>query len=259
MPCLSRTLVVWLAAAAAALVASPSALAQSDEEPLARFEDPLCPGVAGLKQDAAEAMVGRIRENAELLGLRLAANGDCEANLVVAFVEDGRAYLERLHAKNPRVFGDMALADRRALLSSSGPVRVFQRIVPHSRDGRPIPRHENLTDVPQTAMWMAHSKIYSATRNDIHHALVLIDRDEIDGIGVGPLADHATFVGLTHVLPRTFDDSILALFGSAPSRPAALTEFDRAYLRTLYEGVPNLPGPARLAQLEAATGRDIFK
>lgn len=246
-------------AAAAMLFPVAGVQAQSSDEPLARFEDPLCPGVAGLRLDAAEAMVGRIRENAELLGLKLAQNGDCQANLVVAFVKDGRAYLEDLQARDPRAFGDMKLADRRALLASPGPVRVFQRVVPHSRDGRPIPRHENLTDVPQTAMWMAHSKIYAATRNDIDYALVLIDRDEIEGVGVGQLADYATFRGLTQILPQTYGDSILALFDGEGAQPARLTEFDRAYLTALYEGLPNLPGPARLARIEAAVGQDIFR
>src|SRR5690606_25420047 len=135
------TLVLW--AAAATVVVSAPALAQANQEPVARFEDPLCPGVAGLTREAAEAMVGRIRTNAEMLGLRLAENGDCRANLVVAFVGDGQAYLSRLEANARYAFGDMNLVDRRALLASPGPVRVLQRVVPHSRDGRPIPRHQN--------------------------------------------------------------------------------------------------------------------
>ena len=94
-----RSLTLLLTTAVAATLAAPvPALAQSDEDPIARFEDPLCPGVAGLTQDAAEAMVGRIRANAEALGLRLAQNGDCRANLDVAFVKDGHAYLSRLEA-----------------------------------------------------------------------------------------------------------------------------------------------------------------
>jgi len=258
-----RRLALSFAAAAAALAGAAGlagpALASSGEEPLARFDDPLCPGVAGLKRDAAEVMVRRIRDNAEALGLRMAPDGACTANLVIAFVADGQAHLRRLEASDRRAFEHMRLADRRALLNSPGPVRVFQRIVPRSRDGEPIARNENLVDVPQTRMWMAHSKIYTATRNDMYYSLVLIDRDEIDGLGVGQLADYATFVGLSPILPKAYDDSILALFGGAAARPTALSEFDRAYLAALYEGVPNLPRPAGLARLEAATGRDIFE
>jgi hypothetical protein len=65
----------------------------------------------------------------------------------------------------------------------------------------PISRRENLTDLPQTAMWMAHSKIYSATRNDILSALVLFDRDEIRGLNLDQLADYATFAGSSNGCP----------------------------------------------------------
>jgi hypothetical protein len=125
----------------------------------------------------------------------------------------------------------------------------------------PVPRRENLIDLPSTEQWMAHSKIYTATRNDILYALVLIDREAARGLNVAQLADYALYRSLTRTLPQTPDtraDSILALFDGSGARPAGLTEFDRAYLDELYDGVPNLPAPARLAQLEAATGRDIF-
>src|SRR5690606_39186327 len=66
---------------------------------------------------------------------------------------------------------------------------------------------------------------------------------------------------LTRTLPQTPDtraDSILSLFDGGASPPTGLTEFDRAYLSELYKGAANLPAPASLARLEAATGRDIF-
>ena len=96
----------------AALLAPVPALAQADEEPLARFEDALCPGVVGLRQEAAEAMVGRLRANAEMLGLRMAENGDCEANLIVAFVADGQAFLSNLEDRSSYVFAEMSREER---------------------------------------------------------------------------------------------------------------------------------------------------
>src|SRR5690606_22722920 len=98
------------------------------------------------------------------------------------------------------------------------------------------------------------------TRNDILYSLILVDREAIQGMTLGQLADYAIYRSLTRTLPQTPDtrrDSILALFdGGSP--PAGLTEFDRAYLAALYAGMPNLPAPVRLARIEAATGRDIF-
>ena len=244
---------------AVALLAPVPAVAQADEEPLARFEDELCPGVVGLKRDAAEAMVGRLRANAEMLGLQMADNGDCEANFVVAFVADGQALLEALEDRSSYIFAEMSREERLTLMSEPGPARAMLRVRSRTRDGMPISRRENLTDLPQTSMWMAHSKIYSATRNDIISALVLFDRDEIRGLNLNQLADYATFRALAHRLPdpsATGEATILTLFDAGGAKPDGLTAFDQAYLAQLYTGMANLPAPAKLADLANATGVD---
>lgn len=243
--------------AGAALLAPLPALAQADEEPLARFEDALCPGVLGLKQEAAEQMVGRLRANAEMLGVRMAENGDCQANFVVGFVSDGQAFLSQLQDRSGYIFAEMTRDERLALLADPGPARAMLRIRARTRDGMPISRRENLAQLPTTTMWMAHSKIYSATRNDIISAMVLFDRDAVRGLNLTQLADYATFRALAQRLPgpeSAGQASILTLFEPGEARPGGLTEFDRAYLGQLYTGLANLPAPAKLAELTQVTG-----
>jgi len=41
-------------------------------------------------------------------------------------------------------------------------------------------------------------------------------------------------------------DTILALFDPSGSPPAKLTEFDRAYLAAVYDGIPNIPGVTKV-------------
>lgn len=256
-----RVLTFSVVAASAALLATPVS-AQSSQEPLPRFEEQVCPGVAGLQLEAAETMVGRLRANLAEFGRSLAPESTCEPNLVVAFVEDSREFLRRLERERRWLFLEMEEADRRALLDDPGATRTLLRVRSRSRDGMPVGRRENLVDIPQTTMWMAHSKIYTATRNDIHYAMVLFDREAIDGLNLAQLADYATFRALTRTLPQSPEArraSILALFEEGPERPEGLTDFDRSFLSTLYSGPPNLPGPTRLAAIEAATGRDLFE
>lgn len=255
-----RLLSLLAAAASAALTGVP-AMADTGAEPLARFEDPLCPGIVGLQIEAAEEMVGRVRGNAAEFGRRLAPEATCDPNVIVAFVDDGQAFAQRMQRENGWIFAELSQADKRAVLEEPGPARAILRVRARTRDGMPIPRRENMVDLPQTEVWMAHSKIYTATRNDILYALILIDREAVKGMSIAQLADYATFRTLTRTLPQrpqARGNSILSLFDDAPERPAGLTEFDRAYLTELYRGPANLPGPARLAELEAATGRDIF-
>lgn len=244
-------LAMALTAALGAVLAAGPAHA---DEPLARFSAPVCPGVAGLKREAAETVVGRVRANAETLGLRLAPDGACDPNILVVMVDDGRAFLERLKDQRGYLFSEITRPERVALMNSPGPVRVFLRTRDYSRDGMSIPRRETLTQIPRTEMWMAHSKIYTATRRDIHTALVLVDRGAVGDLSLDQLADYATFRALTKALPRPgAHESILTLFDGESPKAAQLTEFDRRFLGELYSGIPNMPGSARLADLEHAT------
>lgn len=251
---LARFRTIALGSLAAAMLAAGPAEARLDE-PLPRFEDPICPGIVGFKQEAAETLVGLIRGNIEALGLRLDKEETCVANVVVAFVDDGAGFVNRLAGGGSIVLIEMRKSDRDALLAETGPTRTALRIRPRTRDGLVIARRDNLMDIPSAEMWQAHSKIYTATRNDIFSALVLIDRDAINGLTLTQIADYATFRALTHRLPPATarSESIVSLFDGG-ERPEGLTDFDRKFLRTLYDGLPNLPGSARLAALEKATG-----
>ena len=68
-----------LAFLAGALPSAPAA-ARAVDAPLARFENPICPGIVGLQVESAEMLVWRIRENLEAFGRRLAPPETCEAS-----------------------------------------------------------------------------------------------------------------------------------------------------------------------------------
>jgi hypothetical protein len=221
--------------------------------PLPRFEDPVCPGVMGLTLDAAEMMVDRLRYNAEKLGLRLASDNGCAPNLIVAFVPDARGQLAALAHDHGYLFASLDLTEKRALLAESGPARVWTTTVMKTRDGMPVygsnPRPgDPMSSAPVVSMWMAHSRIYLPIRNDIAQVMVLFDRDQVKGKTIIQLADYATMRGLAKTKPAGDSkgpDTILALF-ETPTPPTGLTEFDRAYLASLYDGIPNIPGITKI-------------
>lgn len=252
---MSHRILIAAAALAAAVLSPASAAGQAlggidRDEPLARFADPICPGVVGMKLEAAEAIVGRIRQNAEEFGLPLADPNSCEPNVIATFVADGKDYITRLKARHGWMFVDMTQQERKALFEAPGKVRAWTRTVVRSRDGMPISRREGLAQVPEAPMWMAHSKIYVATRRDYLAAMVLIDRDVADGRSVFQLADYVTmraFGGETLRQLAPEGATILSLFDEPDSPPTALTPVDRAYLETLYGSPPNLPAALTLA------------
>ena len=228
------------------------------DKPLARIEDRLCPGVIGLKREAAELMVDRIRWNAERLDMWMAGENGCSPNLIVAFVEDGKAQVAELFERQPWLFQTLTVPQRKALLEEDGPVRVWTTAQMRTRDGMPIARRESLDAPPTVQMWMAHSKIYLTIREDITQVVVLFDREAVRGKTVIQLADYATMRGFARTRP--IDGSaplgtILALFDPNYEAPAGLTDFDQAYLRSVYEGIPNLPAVSKLLGVDRELNR----
>jgi len=230
------------------------------DKPLARIEDRLCPGVIGLKQGAAELMIDRIRWNAERLDMWLADDSGCSPNLIIAFVEDGKAQIAELHEKQPWLFESLTLPERRALLEEDGPVRVWTTSQQRTRDGMPIQRRENLTDPPVVSMWMAHSKIYLTVREDITQVVVLFDREAVRGKTVIQLADYATMRSFARTRSTEGDaplDTILTMFDPGHTPPDGLTDFDQAYLRSVYDWIPNLPAATKLLGVNRQLDRVI--
>jgi hypothetical protein len=253
--------ILAMATLAGFLAVSPAG-ARAVEEPLARFEDRICPGIVGMDVESAEAMVWRIRQNMEALGRRLDAPETCKPNLLVMFVASGKDSVEALRRSDNWLFDYMAPEERERLFNETGPARALVRTVPRTRDGIVIARQRDLSGVPQAGGFMAHSKIYGATRNDIVSAQVFLDRDAMKGLTIGQLADYVTFRALTVALPQTEGAraaSIVSLFDEGATAPAGLTAFDKAYLTELYSGIPNIPGPTRKLALERATGIPIFQ
>jgi hypothetical protein len=223
--------------------------------PLARFEDRLCPGIIGLQVDAAMTMIDRIRYNAHQLGVRIQDDG-CTPNLLVVFSTDSQASMQDLVDSNPWVFSHVREPEQRRMLAP-GPVHVFTQIEPRTRDGMPIGQARDLTAPPVSHQAMAHSILYTSTRRDIVGATIIFDRDEIGGMTVGQLADYVTMRGLAQTQPPTdiAMNSILSLFNPTGPYPEGLTDFDRAYLRALYDWIPNLPAAAKLANVNEELNR----
>jgi hypothetical protein len=219
------------------------------EVPLARFEDALCPGVMGLRTDAAMLMIDRIRDNAHQLGIRLSEDG-CHPNMLVVFSPDSQATMQGMADQNAFVFQFLEPEDRREILAPA-PVHVFRHVVPRTRDGMGMGQVRNLTAPPWSQQQMAHSLIYTTTRRDIASVTVVFDRDEVRGMSVVQLADYATMRGLAPTRPADglAMDTILGLFDPDGPWPETLTDFDRAYLRALYDWIPNLPAAYKIGNV----------
>lgn len=221
-------------------------------EPLPRFDGFACPGVIGLTTEYAEMLVGRIRMIAEDLHIPLAPNGNCHANVIVAFTEDGRADLAEIQ-KNTHLLSDaLTVQERQELLDEPGPVRVLSVVETRMQNGSIVPRNQNLTDWSIGRMEGGQSLISTATERHITQVLVLFDREHAAGKTLHQLADYAVM----RVFARTRDAkggdapvSILGLFDENGTPPDGMTAFDRAYLAALYEGPSHVKGISKILRV----------
>jgi hypothetical protein len=226
-------------------------------EPLARFDGYACPGVIGLRQSYAESFVGRIRQIAERLQIPLAKNGACTPNIIVAFTEDGRADLAEMQRKTAILSKVLNPDERHELLDEPGPVRVLSVVETRMQNGTLVPRAEHLAgsigEIPTGQMEGGQSLISTGSQREIANVLVLFDRDKVKGKSLQQLADYTVMRVFAYTRDAKGDaapDSILTLFDEGDdSPPLGLTEFDRAYLTTLYEGPAHVRGIGKMLRV----------
>jgi len=213
---------------------------------LPRFWSPVCPGVFGLHESYAEAMVERMRDNIRRLKIPLAKDG-CSPNLVVGFAEDGKALLADLKRDRPEVFGSLPESEQAEMLADTGPVRVWNNIAPRWTGASAPPR-----DWLHASVWGQLDRTSMPVSYDIVGALVVFDGKAVIGMSLAQLADYATMRGLSHTRPASSAHpmaTILSLFDEEGADPAELTRFDLGYLRSLYWDRPNASAANKLVSV----------
>ena len=226
--------------------------------PLARFHARVCPGISGLPREMAELIVDRIRFNAERVGIPVAKEDGCSPNIVVAFARDGRGALQTLTRTQGYLFEDLTVAEVKELLADPGPVHAWTHTAVRSRFGDQMVGQPTLVNPPTVKVQNSHSHIFQATRLDIESAQMVIDLPAIDGLSINQIADYATMRSFARTRPvngRTASDTILSLFDPDTAPPGELTEFDLAYLKSLYGSYDSLPAIHTIV----ATRREIGK
>ena len=212
-------------------------------QPVARFADPACPGVTGLKLAKAQTVVARFRLVAEELNIPLADEKTCQPNIIIGFSKDPASDLKAYNLRTLKLSRNLSLAERRELTDTDQPVKVFSVVEDRMRNAQTSPRRQNLAEVPIGLQEGGQSLISNGIRRDIASVIVLCDTDAVGGTSLRQIADYAVM----RVFARTRDvsgadapDTILSLFDKDPDviPPSGLTDFDRAFLLAIYQGSP---------------------
>ena len=213
---------------------------------LARWDLELCIGVVNFRAEAAHAIVDRISDMARELEIPLGEPG-CAPNAVIVGADDGRALATALVGERRRAFrfgytrsnrGSRAL---RAFQDSEAPVRWWHISFPVDAEtgelairlpGQPAP------PLPGSGRRSMQRVLMS---DRLARAVIIVDVGRASEISFSQLCDYLALITLAQVDPDGDHgalDTVLNVFDN-PASVEGLTEWDRGWLRTLYESGPN--------------------
>ena len=220
---------------------------------LARFHQPVCPRVTGFDTPYERIVAERIKQTAASIGARAGGEG-CVANFQVVIVDDGREFVELLSREHPEAFAGLSRRELGRLASEEGAARSWNATAminsAGATAGRPSPTAGtgsvksgfggssiSFGDVNVMRAYES-SNINPSVQQAITSAWVVIETGATFGKSLTQIADYAAMRGLAMVRPAELaesQDTILALFElGSEAAPAELTDFDQAYLNSLY-------------------------
>ena len=220
---------------------------------LARFQEPVCPRVTGFQPQYEAIVAERIKATAEAVGVGAGREG-CVTNLYVVIVDDGREFVAEMHRQHPEVFAGLSKRELAALAENEGAARSWSSTALTNSDGAvagtPAPtagggnvkwgyQGSSVSVGGASVMRVREgSNINPSVQQAIVSAWVVVETGATFGKSLTQIADYAAMRGLAMVRPGELAnsaDSILALFEpEASAAPPELTQFDRAYLTSLY-------------------------
>ena len=220
----------------------------------ARWHDRVCVGVHNLPTNAAQYLIDRISSLVLEVGLTVGEPG-CAPDVVIVFATDANFVATYMVGVEPMMFrpagqsnNDMTLS--RAQLDefthSDRAVRWWHVSLPvyaHSRQPAIIlpgasgsPWSANSAGAPVDSV-QGPSRIHDGIVDELQRVIVVVDASKLKGTTWQQIADYLAVVSLAQIDPDTNPaafDSILNLFTN-PAAYSGLTDWDRSYVRALYE------------------------
>jgi len=213
------------------------------DRPIARFQQPMCLAIAGVKDAIVDGFAARIVGNAKLARVPI-ATGDCKTNALVIFTSNTRKELEQARKKNRWIFGNLGVAALKKMLESRDPAYAWRATQVLGTNGMPVQYDDR--EIPQNRTIEMSGRLKQPIMIGVTGAIVIIDRDAADGKTAQQLADYATLRLLAPTaeireLTPGASATMMTLFLDAANAPAELTDFDVAFLDGVYAIAGNVP------------------
>ncbi|MEZ5957981.1 MAG: hypothetical protein R3C27_12305 [Hyphomonadaceae bacterium] len=228
------------------------AAAPGAERQLARWDRTICPLVAGLPQHQMQYMADRIAQRAHQVGLQTQGPG-CQANILIFVTPDASVLAEGIVEEyrtlvafySTNGISTLGRGPLEEFATSNAPVRWWHVNQNVSGDGQSVAGDSSGSLVMRTTQ--APSRLRRMTRQDFLRVLIIVDARQANGVTFQALSDYLAMVALAQLDPEgetTGTPTILNLFEARDSGgviPAAMTEWDEAYLDGLYNARRTAP------------------
>jgi hypothetical protein len=230
-------------------------------EAVARWQAPVCPLVTGLARAPAEFVLERVSEIARLAGAPL-ADEHCRPNLFIFVTTEPKALLQAMEKQYFAVtFGNATPSQVDAFINTPRPVRVWhspywtpEGATPQAHGTPPSAQilGGGLSSPPvySTPGAMGASRLINPGSWTFGNVYVIVDQRQLHGVSQGQFADYIAMVSLAEIKPSAHPGdahSILTLFADGPqAAPAAMSDWDQAFLKSLYATPPQRTQPRSL-------------
>lgn len=214
----------------------------SPDEALKRWQEPVCPLVAGLPGSQGEFVLTRISAVARAAGAPLAPQ-ECRPNLYIVVTATPDKLLSLWQQRHRRLFASASPTEVRDFLKKPRPIRVWYNVTFGTNFGTQL--DQGAPELGTVYGNMPSNHHFSGSRlviDDVplfSSVIIVVDIVQVSGLQYGQLADYIAMVALAQLdLDVQLNaPSILQLFASHPAelqKPAGLTNWDAAYLKALY-------------------------
>jgi len=238
-----------------------------------RFEQAICPRVAGLPAAQRDAVIRRMRAIGGAAGVAI-GSGNCRPNVLVLVTSDRRRLIEQLDLAFPNLFGGLSNREMTRLAASSEPAALWYLTTLVDADGRergsgargdpaeaedphrPVKEVFQRTTQPQ-------SRIADLAHPDFYTTILVIEARALAGLSTTQLADYAAVRTLTGADPSRLGDAhvstILNVLDAPMGSeiPVTLTNWDLAFLRSLYASDASRYAPGQRREIRAAMSRQL--
>ena len=225
---------------------------------LAKWRNGICPATAGLPPQYNAFVTQRIREVAALVEAPINSREACTINIDVVFTLKPQELLNNIRERHPILLGYRDTSQSQKIATVSHPMQAWYTTQTEDLSGiRNVDYQQNNSSVEmngtdlgfpgQTVFFpnareerIDGSRIGDGLRTDFFHVVIVADLNHLAGYEMGALADYITWLALAQT--QSGDgcnevSSITNLLSSscaAGDKTNALSQFDLAYLRSLY-------------------------